>query len=109
MQRPFLHDSIDHLISSPDTIRILGGQLSHAEMVAAINESAIYQFFADDWPVEEIEILVRRALENRELAYRHRHLSRELKIAEDMLRRRNTILETELDESFRFDKLIYVS
>ena len=99
----------DLRLSSPDTIRILGGQLSHAEMVAAINESAIYQFFADDWPAEEIEILVRRALENRELAYRHRHLSRELKIAEDMLRRRNTILETELDESFRFDKLIYVS
>ena len=94
---------------SPDTIRVLGGQLSHAEMVAAINEAAIYQFFADDWPEEEIELLVRRALENRELAYRHRHLSRELKIAEDILRKRNQLMENELDENFRFDKLIYVS
>tara|TARA_R110000782_G_scaffold48146_7_gene105529 strand:+ start:1315 stop:2772 length:1458 start_codon:yes stop_codon:yes gene_type:complete len=107
------HDAIPMLknlrTSNPDTIRVLGGDLSHSEMVAAINEAAIYQFFAADWPEEEIELLVRRALENRELAYRHRHLSRELKIAEDMLRRRNSILENELDESFRFDKLIFVS
>lgn len=103
---PFLKDL---RFSSPDTIRILGGRLSHAEMVAAINEAAIYQFFASDCPEEEIELLVRRALETRELAYRHRHLSRELKIAEDMLRRRNSLMENELDESYRFDKLIYVS
>ncbi|MEJ2345892.1 MAG: sigma-54 dependent transcriptional regulator [Gammaproteobacteria bacterium] len=91
----------------PTVIRILGGRLSQADMAAAINEAAIYQFFPDSWRGEQIELLVRRALESRELAYRHRHLSRELKFAEDVLRRHR--LSSGPDSSTCFDKLIYAS
>ncbi len=94
-------------VTSPDVIRVLGGRISEADMVAAINEAAIYQFFPDSWSAEQVELLVRRALENRELAYRHRHLSRELKFAEDVLGRQLAKMETE--SSSRFDKLIYCS
>jgi len=70
-------------VSHPGVIRILGGDLSQTELVAAINDAAVYQFFTNPWMPEEMELMVRRALETRELAYRHRHLNRELKIAED--------------------------
>ncbi len=91
----------------PEAIRILGGRLSQAETGAAINEAAVFQFFSDDWGVEQVELLVRRALESRELAYRHRHLSRELKFAEDILRRHR--LRTGLEDSTCFNQLIYAS
>ena len=96
-------------ISHPGVIRILGGDLSQAEMVAAINEAAIYQFFTAPWFPEEMELLVRRAIETRELAFRHRHLNRELKIAEDVLEKHNKFFEHQVDETSRFDKLVYCS
>jgi len=96
-------------ISHPGVIRILGGDLSQAEMVAAINQAAIYQFFTAPWFPEEMELLVRRAIESRELAFRHRHLNRELKIAEDVLEKHNKFFEHQVDETSRFDKLVYCS
>ena len=91
----------------PTAIRILGGHLNQAEMQAAINEAAIYQFFPDNWRGEQLELLVRRALESQELAYRHRHLSRELKFAENILRQHR--LRAGADSNACFDKLIYAS
>lgn len=101
---PLLHQA---RMSYPHVIRVLGGHVSEADMVAAINEAAIYQFFPERWSPEQIELLVRRALENRELAYRHRHLSRDLKFAENILRRHDTKLD--IESGGRFDKLIYCS
>jgi len=96
-------------VSHPGVIRILGGDLSQTELVAAINDAAVYQFFTDPWMPEEMELMVRRALETRELAYRHRHLNRELKIAEDVLEKHKRFFETQVDETSRFDKLVYCS
>lgn len=53
--------------------------------------------------------MVRRALETRELAYRHRHLNRELKIAEDVLEKHKRFFDEQVDETSRFDKLVYCS
>lgn len=91
----------------PSVIRVAGGRMSEADVVSAINEAAIYQFFPQGWAAEQIELLVRRALENRELAYRHRHLSRELHFAEDVLQRQIARLEEQ--EGRRFDKLVYAN
>jgi two-component system response regulator HupR/HoxA len=101
---PLLHQA---RLAYPNVIRVLGGHVSEADTVAAINEAAIYQFFPERWSPEQIELLVRRALENRELAYRHRHLSRDLKFAENILQHHGAKLE--IESGGRFDKLIYCS
>lgn len=96
-------------ISNPETVRVLAGDLSREEMKEAINKAAVYQFLPVIWPVELVELVVRRSLENRELGYRHRHLSREFKIAEDVLNKYNQQIETTIEDSHQFDKLIYCS
>lgn len=93
----------------PTAIRILGGRLTQADMARALNETDIYQFFSDSWHGDQLELLVRRALESQELAYRHRHLSRELKFAENILRQHRPRSTAGVDCNTCFDKLIYVS
>ncbi len=92
----------------PETVRLLVGQLSHEEMNKAINEAAIYQYLSDDWSINQVELLVNRALENKELSYRHRHLNRELKIAENVLSKLQGQEPSEQNNT-RFDKLVYCS
>ena len=96
-------------ISHPETTRILAGELSGAEVMEAINKAAIYQFIPAAWPVEQVELHVRRALENQELGYRHRHLSRELKIAEDVLRKYSEKIDRSFEDGHQFDQLVYCS
>ena len=92
----------------PETVRLLVGQLSHEQINKAINEAAIYQFLSNDWSINQVELLVNRALENKELSYRHRHLNRELKIAENVLSKLQGQEPSEANNT-RFDKLVYGS
>ncbi len=95
-------------ISHPEVVRLLSGQLSQAEINQATEKAAIYQFVASDWSAMQVELLVSRALENRELSYRHRHLSHDLKIAENVLRKRQ--VKTSQGGGYaEFEKLVYCS
>jgi len=94
-------------ISHPEVVRLLAGNLSSEEMSKATEAAAIYQFVSADWSAIQIELLVNRALENRELSYRHRHLSRDLKMTEDVLRKHQS--QNEEDTHSQFEKLIYCS
>ena len=95
-------------IMHPETVRLLAGELDRAEQEFAVKDAAIYQFVPNEWGSRQIELLVNRALENRELAYRHRHLSRELKIAEDVLRKHKVNRHSE-GQGSRFERLVYCS
>jgi len=95
-------------MSHPEVVRLLAGELNKEEATRATEEAAIYQFVSGDWSAVQIELLVNRALENRELSYRHRHLSRDLKIAEDVLRKQQVDAPQE-DGHAQFEKLIYCS
>jgi len=95
-------------MSHPEVVRLLAGDLSKEEMIKATEEAAIYQFVSADWSAIQIELLVNRALENRELSYRHRHLSRDLKMAEDVLKKQQDE-EIEDNTQSKFEKLIYCS
>ncbi|MDQ7051267.1 MAG: sigma 54-interacting transcriptional regulator [Enterobacterales bacterium] len=95
--------------NNPQAVRILAGDLSKMEMHEAMNKAAIYQFLPQNWPVEQIELHVRRALENRELGYRHRHLSRDLKIAENVLRKIDSQNSVTTKALYKFDHLVYAS
>ncbi len=90
----------------PEVVRILTGELSEGELVDAIGAAAVYGFVPRPWLAAQLELEVRRALENRELAYRHRHLSRKLKFTEDILERS---AQTPADERLSFHKLLYCS
>lgn len=97
-------------ISHPETIRILiTGETDHREMIRSINESAVYLVVPVPWNAQHIGLLVKRALESRELARRHRYLSRELKFADVVLRRQNNGMAKILQDNFEFDKLVFAS
>lgn len=97
-------------VSYPDTVRILiTGYTDPDDMMRSINEAAVYQFIAKPWQPEHLALTVKRALESRELARRHRLLSRELKYADDVLRRDSGDAVKLLQEVYQFDKLTFAS
>ncbi|SEQ42536.1 DNA-binding transcriptional response regulator, NtrC family, contains REC, AAA-type ATPase, and a Fis-type DNA-binding domains [Solimonas aquatica] len=97
-------------ISHPEVLRILiTGYSEPEDMIRSINEAAVYQFVAKPWQPDHLLLIVKRALEGRELARRHRLLSRELKFADDVLRRETEGIVKLLQETYRFDRLIFAS
>jgi two-component system response regulator HupR/HoxA len=97
-------------ISYPEALRILiTGHTDHRDMIRCINEAAVYQIVPRPWQSDHLLLLVRRALESRELARRHRYLSRELKFADTVLRRQNDHMTRLLQSTYEFDKLVFAS
>jgi two-component system response regulator HupR/HoxA len=97
-------------ISHPEVIRILTiGAMDHDQMLRSINEAAVYQIVLTPWNADHLRLLVKRALESRELARRHRYLSRELKFADTVLQRQNDRMAKLLQDSYEFDKLVFAS
>lgn len=94
----------------PDVVRILVKcenckQKTQAETAKA----AVYQFIRKPLDLEQILLLAKRALETRELARRHRLLSRELKFGDDSaLIGRGPPLRHGV-ECHNFEKLVYAS
>jgi two-component system, NtrC family, response regulator HupR/HoxA len=56
-----------------------------------------------------LRLLLRRALESRELARIHRYLSRELKFADSVVTRQNDRMRDALQEVYSFDRMVFVS
>jgi two-component system response regulator HupR/HoxA len=97
-------------ISHPESIRILvTADTDHHEMIRSINEAAVYQLVSPPWQSDQVALLVKRALESRELARRHRYLSRELKFADEVLQRQNKSMANLLQNTYEFDKLVFAS
>lgn len=96
-------------VSHPDIIRILvlGSQSNPARQ--ALSPAAIYQFVRKPLDAEQVGLVVKRALETRELARRHRLLSREFKFSGDSLLFHGRPGIPLMPESQRFEKLVYVS
>ena len=96
-------------VSHPEITRVYvtpgGSSLSYDTLTRA----AIYQFLLTPVDAAQLGLVVERALEARELARRHRILSREFKISGDALRlgeRRDLVFRP---ESHQFEKLVYAS
>ena len=97
-------------VHHPDTVRVL--ILAGADpdvLQQAVNEAAVYQVVIAPWQAESLHLLVRRALESRELARIHRYLSRELKFADSVVNRQNDTMRTVLQEVYSFDRMVFVS
>jgi two-component system response regulator HupR/HoxA len=94
----------------PNAIRILVlASARREEIVKAINDAAIYQVIGTPWEPEQISLMLKRALESRELARIHRYLSRELKFADAVLHQQNELMNRTLQETYQFDKLVFCS
>ncbi len=95
---------------SPDTVRILVLHSTDSQVVVqAVNEAAVYQVVIAPWQADSLHLLVRRALESRELARIHRYLSRELKFADSVVTRQNGAMRDMLQEVYAFDRMVFVS
>ena len=97
-------------ISHPEAIRILiTATTDHRELIRSINDAAVYQVVPEPWQPNHLLLMLKRALESRELAKRHRYLSRELKFADMVLRKQNDGMVKQLQDSYEFDKLLFAS
>lgn len=97
-------------ISHPESIRVLiTADTDHGELIRSINEAAVYQLVPQPWQPDHISLLIKRALESRELARRHRYLSRELKFADEVLQQQNHRMTNLLSNTYEFDKLVFAS
>ena len=100
----------DLRIRYPDTVRLLMLDNTDTQVVRdAINEAAVYQVAMTPWQPEQVCLMVKRALESRELARIHRYLSRELKFADSVVHRQNETMRNSLKEVYAFDKLVFAS
>jgi two-component system response regulator HupR/HoxA len=96
--------------AQPHAVRVLALQSARRdEMVRAINDAAVYQVVSPPFEPEQLALVLKRALESRELSRIHRYLSRELKFADDVIRHENEHMTRALQETYQFDKLVFVS
>ncbi len=95
---------------APETIRVLLLDSADPEAVQrAVNDAAVYQVVINPWHSESLLLLLRRALESRELARIHRYLSRELKFADAVVTRQSDAMRAVLQEVYSFDRMVFVS
>ncbi|MGD9920093.1 MAG: sigma-54 dependent transcriptional regulator [Pseudorhodoplanes sp.] len=96
-------------LSHPDVIRVLVLAKSSKVSSRALREASVYQYLRKPLDAEQAVLLVARGLETRELARRHRLISREFKMTDD-----GSAFAAPADMRFqpqsqRFEKLVYVS
>ena len=96
-------------ISHPDVVRVLVMPAQSTHVERAISQAAVYQFLRKPFDADQAGLVVKRALETRELARRHRLLSREFKFSGDALMPTGRAGPGMRGESQRFEKLVYVS
>ena len=96
-------------VSHPDVIRVLALDADANMTQKAMFPAAIYQLLRRPLDPTQIGLVVKRGLETRELARRHRLLSREFKFSGDSPLFNDRHGLPRRVESQRFEKLVYVS
>jgi two-component system response regulator HupR/HoxA len=97
-------------VTQPEAVRILVAEHKDIGNIQRdIAEAAIYQIIRKPWHPIALLLMMRRALESRELARRHRYLSRALKFSDSIWDKDNGALHPILKNNLEFDKLVFVS
>ncbi|MGQ0456045.1 MAG: sigma-54 dependent transcriptional regulator [Hyphomicrobium sp.] len=96
-------------LSHPDVMRVLVVGKASDCANKAIREAAVYQYLRRPLDVEQAALVVKRGLETRELARRHRLISREFKMSDESAGAAAAHDFRLQPESQRFEKLVYVS
>lgn len=96
-------------ISHPDVVRVLVLSKGLDRASKAIKEASVYQYVRKPLDVEQVALIVKRGLETRELARRHRLISREFKMSDEGAFY-NPPHDLRLNrQGQQFEKLVYVS
>jgi two-component system response regulator HupR/HoxA len=95
-------------VSHPEIIRVLALPADYPRVKNVISQAAVYQFMRKPLDPDQVGLVVKRGLETRELARRHRMLAREFKLSSDALEFERPNVPVR-NESMRFEKLVYVS
>jgi two-component system response regulator HupR/HoxA len=96
-------------LSHPDVMRVLVLAKSSKISARALREASVYQYLREPLDVEQAALVVMRGLETRELARRHRLISREFKM-NDIASAFHAPHDLRFQApSQRFEKLVYAS
>ncbi len=96
-------------ISHPDVVRVLVLSKGSERANKAVKEASVYQYLRKPLDVEQAALVVKRGLETRELARRHRLISREFKMSDESSTFAAPHHFSFQPQSQRFEKLVYVS
>ncbi|WP_295558091.1 sigma-54 dependent transcriptional regulator [uncultured Hyphomicrobium sp.] len=96
-------------LSHPDVMRVLVLAKSSKLSSRALREASVYQYLRKPLDIEQAALVVMRSLEARELARRHRLISREFKMSDDGTTFAVPPVLSFQPQSQRFEKLVYVS
>ncbi|NOT46878.1 MAG: sigma-54-dependent Fis family transcriptional regulator [Acidobacteria bacterium] len=97
-------------VTQPEAVRILVAEHKDLENINRdINDAAIYQVIRKPWHPTALRLMVRRALESRELSRRHRYLNRALKFSDAIWDKEIDTNQPSPRQSLEFDKLVFVS
>ncbi len=96
-------------VSHPDVMRVLVLAKGSEPGRKAVEEASVYQYLRKPLDVEQAVLVVKRGLETRELARRHRLISREFKMSDESVGFTAPHHFGFQTQSQRFEKLVYVS
>jgi len=96
-------------VSHPDVARVLVLAKGSDRVANAVRVAAVYQFLRKPLDPEQAALVVKRGLETRELARRHRLISREFKVSEECAAFPGPQDFGLQPQSQRFEKLVFVS
>ena len=96
-------------LSHPDMMRVLVLKRASDKVSQAVTEASVYQFICKPLDPEQAALVVKRGLETRELARRHRLISREFKMSDEGSEFAASYDLRLQPQSQRFEKLVYVS
>lgn len=96
-------------ITHADVMRVLVLARNSDRAGKAVKEAAVYQYLRKPLDVDQAVLVVKRGLESRELARRHRLISREFKMNDEGSATAAPHHLAFQPQSQRFEKLVYVS
>lgn len=96
-------------LSNPDVVRVLVLAKGSESARKPVREASVYQYLRRPLDIEQAALVVKRGLETRELARRHRLISREFKMSDEGSAFAGPHQFSFQPQSQRFEKLVYVS
>ena len=92
---------------SPNSMRILITAYADIEAsIDAVNKSGIFYYVAKPWEPDELNLIVKRAVDQYELQKDNRRLLKELEEANDRLSDENRMLKTSIEKQADFSNII---
>jgi two-component system response regulator HupR/HoxA len=91
----------------PDTVRILITAYADLQAsISAINKGQIYYYISKPWEPEELQLILRRAVERYRLQRKNQELTQQLLAVNKKLKQENISLKQSIEKTYHFDNII---